>query len=155
MAAASFAGFLPAIGISISFWPTDAFFGFLAGFFGVAASRLALPTIEVCAISGPRPSDRRGRYSYWPDERAERREIETMFARDLHFLGCWHTHPEDMASPSHVDTQNISDCVRRSEHALNGFLMVIVGRAPLPENLFVSVCDLTTVHRLEQSGSTT
>jgi hypothetical protein len=32
-AAASFACFLPAIGISISFWPAEAFFGFLAGFF--------------------------------------------------------------------------------------------------------------------------
>lgn len=119
---------------------------------GLLFARLALPIIDVCAITGPRPSDRRGRYSYWPDERAERREIETMFARDLHFVGCWHTHPEDTASPSHVDTQNISDCVRRSEHALNGFLMVIVGRALLPENLFVSVCDRTTVHRLERSG---
>ena len=31
--AVSLAGFLPAIGISISFWPGAAFFDFLAGFF--------------------------------------------------------------------------------------------------------------------------
>lgn len=39
-AAASFAGFLPAIDISISFWPAAAFRGFLAGFpaFAGAAS---------------------------------------------------------------------------------------------------------------------
>lgn len=29
--------FLPAIGISISFWPADAFFAFLGDFFGVVA----------------------------------------------------------------------------------------------------------------------
>ncbi|WP_276575446.1 hypothetical protein [Bradyrhizobium monzae] len=32
-AAASFACFLPAMGISISFWPAAALFAFLAGFF--------------------------------------------------------------------------------------------------------------------------
>jgi integrative and conjugative element protein (TIGR02256 family) len=118
---------------------------------GLLFARLALPTIEVCAITGPRRTDRRGRYSYRPDERAEQREIDEMFGRNLHFVGCWHTHPEDTALPSHVDTRNISDCVRRSEHALNGFVMVIVGRSALPGSLFVSVCDQSSVHRLERS----
>jgi integrative and conjugative element protein (TIGR02256 family) len=118
---------------------------------GLLFSRLALPTIEVCTITGPRRTDRRGRYSYWPDERAEQHEIDEMFGRGLHFVGCWHTHPEDTASPSHVDTRNISDCVRRSEHSLNGFVMVIVGRRPLPGSLFVSVCDASRVHALRAS----
>jgi integrative and conjugative element protein (TIGR02256 family) len=117
---------------------------------GLLFARLALPTIDVCAITGPRRGDRRSRYSYRPDERAEQREIDEMFGRNLHFVGCWHTHPEDTASPSHVDTRNISDCVRRSDHALNGFVMVIVGRSALPDSLFVSVCDQSSVHRLTQ-----
>lgn len=115
---------------------------------GLLFARLALPTIEICAITGPRRTDRRSRYSYRPDERAEQREIDEMFRRNLHFVGCWHTHPEDIASPSLVDTQNISDCVQRSKHALNGFVMVIVGRSALPDSLFVSVCDRSSVHRL-------
>jgi integrative and conjugative element protein (TIGR02256 family) len=117
---------------------------------GLLFSRLTLPTIDICAITGPRRTDRRGRYSYWPDERAEQREIDKMFLRGLHFVGCWHTHPEDVASPSNIDTRNISDCIRRSDHALNGFVMVIVGRLPLPDSLFVSVCDRSSVHRLVQ-----
>jgi integrative and conjugative element protein (TIGR02256 family) len=115
---------------------------------GLLFAKIALPVISVCAVTGPRRGDRRSRYAYRPDERAEQREIEEMFGRDLHFVGCWHTHPEDIASPSHVDTRNISDCVRRSQHALNGFVMVIVGRASLPGSLFVSVCDRSHVHRL-------
>jgi integrative and conjugative element protein (TIGR02256 family) len=115
---------------------------------GLLFARLALPSIDVCAVTGPRRTDRRRRYSHWPDEIAEQREIDQMFARDLHFVGCWHTHPEDVASPSHIDTRNISDCVRSSRHALNGFVMVIVGRAPLPGSLFVSVCDTSRVHPL-------
>jgi hypothetical protein len=42
--AASFAGLLPAIGISISFCPAVAFRGFLAGFFGASVSAAAPPT---------------------------------------------------------------------------------------------------------------
>jgi integrative and conjugative element protein (TIGR02256 family) len=115
---------------------------------GLLFARLALPTVDICAITGPRRTDSRGRYSYWPDQRAEQREIHKMFSRDLHFVGCWHTHPEDVPSPSLVDTRNISDCVRRSQHALNGFVMVIVGRAPTSDGLFVSVCDASNVHAL-------
>jgi integrative and conjugative element protein (TIGR02256 family) len=120
---------------------------------GLLFSSLILPTIEVCTITGPRRSDRRGRYSYWPDERAEQQEIDEMFGHGLHFVGCWHTHPEDVASPSDVDTRNISDCVRRSDHVLNGFVMVIVGRSALPASLFVSICDRSSVHRLTRSDN--
>lgn len=120
---------------------------------GLLFARLALPMVEVCAITGPRRTDSRSRYSYWPDERGEQREIEQMFSRDLHFVGCWHTHPEDIPSPSLIDTRNISDCVRRSQHALNGFVMVIVGRAPSPTGLFVSVCDASRVHPLRGASS--
>ena len=44
-AAASFTGFFPSIGISISFWPAALFFGFLAGFFVALVSAAAPPTL--------------------------------------------------------------------------------------------------------------
>ncbi len=115
---------------------------------GLLFARFELPAINIDIATGPRRGDRRSRYSYCPDEQAEQREINDMFERGLYFVGCWHTHPEDIASPSHIDNRNIADCVRRSHHALNGFIMVIVGRAALPGCLFVSVCDLISVHRL-------
>jgi integrative and conjugative element protein (TIGR02256 family) len=115
---------------------------------GLLFARFELPVINTNIATGPRRDDRRSRYSYRPDERAEQREIDDMFARGQHFVGCWHTHPEDVASPSHIDSRNISDCVRRSHHALNGFIMVIVGRASLPGSLFVSACDQSSVHQL-------
>lgn len=118
---------------------------------GLLFARFQLPVIDIAVATGPRRGDRRSRYSYRPDERAEQREIDDMFSRGLHFVGCWHTHPEDIASPSHIDSRNIADCVRRSHHALNGFVMVIVGRAEIPDSLFVSVCDPTAVHRLSMT----
>lgn len=118
---------------------------------GLLFARLALPLIDVCAVTGPRRTDRRGRYSYWPDRKAEQREIQQMFAQDLHFVGCWHTHPEDEASPSQTDIRNTNECVRRSHHALNGFIMVIAGRVQVPAGMYVCVCDATAVYPLASS----
>lgn len=52
-AAVSFAGFLPAIGIIISFWPLEAFFGFLAGlpaFAGVASRPTLCRSASIRAV---------------------------------------------------------------------------------------------------------
>jgi integrative and conjugative element protein (TIGR02256 family) len=121
---------------------------------GLLFARLKLPVIEVVEATGPRRTDQRTRYSYSPDVVAERSEIEQRFPRGLHFVGCWHTHPEDVALPSHVDIRNTAECVKRSHHALNGFVMVIVGRKVLPESLFVSVCDETSVYPVSRERPT-
>lgn len=115
---------------------------------GLLFARFALPLVDIVEATGPRRTDRRGRYSYSPDIQAERLEIEERFRRDLHFVGCWHTHPEDVASPSQVDIRNTAECVRRSSHGLSGFVMIIVGRASVRDSLFVSVCDRDKVHQL-------
>ena len=72
------------------------------------------------------------------------------FSRNLHFVGCWHTHPEDVASPSHIDVRNTSDCVRRSHHSLTGFLLV-VGFETISDSMFVSICDRSSVHEIFRS----
>ena len=118
---------------------------------GLLFARLHLPVVEVVEATGPRRTDGRARYSYWPDHEAERAEIESRFRRDLHFVGCWHTHPEDVASPSHVDVRNTADCVRRSHHSLTGFLLVVVGRSTIPDSMFVSICDRSSVHEIFRS----
>jgi hypothetical protein len=56
-------------------------------------------------------------------------------------VGDWHTHPEALPGPSGLDIASISDSVRKSTHALNGFLLVIVGQAEPPDGLLVSVHD--------------
>jgi integrative and conjugative element protein (TIGR02256 family) len=81
---------------------------------GLLFARFKLPTIEVVEATGPRRTDRRTRCSYSPDVGAERSEIEQRFARGLHFVGCWHTHPEDVASPSHVDIVGLCRSTRWS-----------------------------------------
>ena len=115
---------------------------------GLLFTRFELPTILVEEATGPRQTDIRSRCSYSPDTEAEQLEIEERFSRGLYFIGCWHTHPEPVPTPSDFDVRNTSECVRLSRHALNGFVMAIVGQAEIPRSLYVSVCDRAAVHRL-------
>lgn len=90
--------------------------------------------------TGPRALDRRTRYGFVPDRMTERREIREQHAAGLHFVGDWHTHPQTLPVPSPRDLASMTECVRRSEHALAGFLLVVVGRAAAPDGMYVALC---------------
>jgi len=69
---------------------------------------------------------------------AERNEY---FARGLHCLGFWHTHPEPIPSPSPTDRQLIAEHAQAARPTLAGLAFVIVGTAPFPSGLGVWVHD--------------
>lgn len=46
--------------------------------------------IQVKLATGPRSSDRRGRFFFIADRLAERREIRTLHKSGLHYVGDWH-----------------------------------------------------------------
>jgi integrative and conjugative element protein (TIGR02256 family) len=95
--------------------------------------------IVITTVTGPRRSDRRSRFSYRPDRRLEQIEIDRQFANGLHYVGDWHTHPEPYARPSGEDLRSMSECVRKSRHRLNSFVLIIVGTAEVPNGLHVSL----------------
>ncbi|WP_108004634.1 Mov34/MPN/PAD-1 family protein [Mycoplana dimorpha] len=92
--------------------------------------------IEV--VTGPRCGDRRGRFQFWPDRRAEQDEINRFYDQGLEFVGDWHTHPEDFPRPSRNDIDSVDNIVRKSVHSLPGILMCIVGRKDPPDGLWLS-----------------
>jgi integrative and conjugative element protein (TIGR02256 family) len=98
--------------------------------------------------TGPHDTDRRTRMSYIPDRDAERQESAQLFEQGLHFVGDWHSHPEKHPIPSAVDEKIIAECVRKSDHRLNGFLLVIVGTLAPPGGWHVSVHDGTDRYKL-------
>lgn len=98
-------------------------------------------TITIERATGPRRSDIRSRYSYIPDRKAEQREIDQRFSSGHHFLGDWHTHPEPIPHPSGTDLDNMRECVKKSRRAVSGFLLIIVGTAPMPNALHASLHD--------------
>jgi integrative and conjugative element protein (TIGR02256 family) len=104
---------------------------------GQLFARLALPEIVIAEATGPRRSDWRTRYSYQPNRRAEQREITARHPLGLHFIGDWHTHPEDLPVPSPRDEKSMREAFTESHHGLNGFVLAIVGRLAFPEGLAV------------------
>lgn len=95
--------------------------------------------IKVKLATGPRRSDRRGRFFFIADRLAERREIGTLYKSGLHYFGDWHTHPQSIPTPSDTDLSSMAELFARSKHELNAFLMVIVGTAEFPDGLHVSL----------------
>jgi integrative and conjugative element protein (TIGR02256 family) len=108
--------------------------------------------IVIEEATGPRATDRRTRTSYVPDRAAEQQEILGRHARGLHYVGDWHTHPDSAPEPSPRDLASMVECVTKSTHALNGFLLVIVGQADPPAGLHVSVHDNQCCYRLAERG---
>lgn len=115
---------------------------------GLLFARLGAGVVNIEAVTGPRRSDRRSRYSYAGDRTSEQGEIDVHHAAGLHYVGDWHTHPEDRPSPSGRDLLTMASRVTESRHLLTGFLFVIVGRAPAPDGLAVLVHDGVAAHRL-------
>lgn len=93
---------------------------------------------EIVAATGPRSRDRRGRFSFRPHRASEQEEIFRHHELGLDYVGDWHTHPEDVPTPSSDDLSSIAELVRRSTHHLPGFLLLIVGRKPFPGGLWGS-----------------
>lgn len=75
------------------------------------------------------------------------RERQQFFARGLHCLGFWHTHPQSRPSPSLEDTRLAEEHARAGSAAYAGLVFVIVGTAPTPEGIGVWVHDGTTLWR--------
>lgn len=93
----------------------------------------------VSSVTGPRPSDHRSRFFFHPDRRIERREIYAEFEQGKHYVGDWHTHPQQTPQPSASDTRSMGEIFEKSTHQLPGILMIIVGTYPPPEGLWVSI----------------
>lgn len=104
--------------------------------------------VTIQRATGPRWSDRRGRTFFAPNRWAERREIRRLFRRGQHFVGDWHTHPEDFPRPSNLDVASLQEIYRASRHDLASLVLVIVGTAELPSGLFVALVTANSVHEL-------
>ena len=118
---------------------------------GLLFARLKGASVVVDIATGPRRRDRRTRYSYHPDRASEQQEIDENHASGIHFVGTWHTHPEDKPSPSNVDLASLADIFQRSDHALNAFAMVIIGRDLGPEGIYFGLWDGDSMHKLVEA----
>lgn len=105
----------------------------------------------ICEATPPRWLDRRTRYGFLPNRWLERREIHKRYARGLHFVGDWHTHPQPIPHPSRDDVRSMTECYRQSLHDLRAFILIIVGTDPTPKGLYVALVGASAV-RLRYSS---
>lgn len=104
--------------------------------------------IEVVSATQLSGGAARGRYFFAPRRDHERAEIAQLYSQGLHYVGDWHTHPEDQPQPSAADLQKITDIFRRSEHELAAMLLVVVGRLPFPAGLWCGLVNAQTTLEL-------
>jgi integrative and conjugative element protein (TIGR02256 family) len=111
--------------------------------FAEAGGQLFGHTQDQCILieeaTGPRVVDGRSRYSYRPNRRREQAEIDEKFDMGLRFFGDWHTHPEQIPTPSTTDILSMQDCYSRSIHQLGAFVLLIVGTSKLPQAIHGSL----------------
>jgi integrative and conjugative element protein (TIGR02256 family) len=119
---------------------------------GLLFAQIGGQMIRISHATGPRPTDFRTPLSYRADRKAEQREIEAMFAKGLHYVGDWHTHPERRPSPSRRDLKTFASRVLKSTHQMNGFLFGIVGRAECPCGLLLLLHDGREWHDLKPAA---
>ena len=106
---------------------------------GQLFARFNATEVVITKATGLRDGDKRGRYLFLPNRRKEKNEIRELFGEGYHYVGDWHTHPEAEPMPSNTDLVNILECYNQSNHDLKYFIMVIVGTAPFPDGLHVSI----------------
>lgn len=105
-------------------------------------------SVLIEAATEVRGKSRRSRFSFWPDRDTEQREIHAQFDRGLHYVGDWHTHPEQEPWPSMADEEKMRDIFRKSDHELDAMVLAIVGLAPFARGLYVGAATGTGVIHL-------
>lgn len=108
--------------------------------------------LEVVHASGPEPWDLRSRLLFAFRKRTAQQIINARFAMGEHYLGDWHTHPEDVPHPSGTDHATMASRFKSSDHGLRSMVFCIVGRRAFPEGLAVLVHNGLSGERLASAS---
>jgi integrative and conjugative element protein (TIGR02256 family) len=99
---------------------------------GVLLGRYLLNSLDVVIddITIPMWGDRRSRNSFYRDRERHQTAIDEAWILSGYtttYLGEWHTHPENVPTPSRIDFNNWSDRLDRDNHSNNTLYFVIIG----------------------------
>jgi integrative and conjugative element protein (TIGR02256 family) len=95
------------------------------------------PWVRISSATGPYWQDRRTRCSFHPDVHKATEDRFQNFAKGLHAVGLWHTHPEAWPTPSDCDRITTQDYLRAFQGDMEGFLLAILGNQSNSPNLTV------------------
>lgn len=106
---------------------------------GQLFARITPQIVIIASATGPHKRDFRSRFSFFPNKKRFKMEIEEHFIKGLHYVGDWHTHPQKRPSPSKLDLHSMRNCFIQSDHELEYFVLVVVGKEPFKERNWVGV----------------
>lgn len=106
---------------------------------GVLFAEFDFPQILISDISLPNQKDIQKRFLFIPNKRHQQQIIFSQFKKGLHFVGEWHTHPQNHPNPSQLDIESMQDSFQKSEHELNYFVLLILGLSDDLEAIWISL----------------
>jgi integrative and conjugative element protein (TIGR02256 family) len=106
---------------------------------GQLFAMIAAQRAKIVVATGERPGDRGTRTSFVIDREAAQKEIDFQYARGRHYIGDWHTHPENRPSMSSTDRASMAALYASSRHELLALVLVIVGLKPKPSTWWCSL----------------
>ncbi|WP_319478568.1 Mov34/MPN/PAD-1 family protein [Marispirochaeta aestuarii] len=116
---------------------------------GLLFAEFKLPEIHIADISVPYENDIKRMFLFIPDQKHQQHVIKKKFQKGLHFVGEWHTHPQNHPEPSQLDIYSMRDSFRSSSHELNYFIMLILGNTKDFDRSWVSIHNGETYIKLE------
>lgn len=101
--------------------------------------------IIVTEVTTPSTKDKRTRTSFVLDVPTANAEAAERFSRGLHYLGDWHTHPEDTPAPSKSDRENAGRMFKAAT-GRSFLLMAIAGR----KETWVGIFNAKTILKMSE-----
>lgn len=98
---------------------------------GVLFGKVYNDLIIIDQISEPSKEDKSGRYYFYRDVKKAQRITKKVWQEsngERIYLGEWHTHPEDVPTPSSDDKKLIENMLQHSRLEIEFLFMVIIGR---------------------------
>jgi integrative and conjugative element protein (TIGR02256 family) len=115
---------------------------------GQLFARFTPESVDVTVATITKGKSRRTRFGFFPDRDAERADVLSLFKRGLHYLGDWHTHPQDFPTPSSTDERKLRDIFINSNHELPFMLLVVVGTTTTPKGLYIGAVTSANISQL-------
>lgn len=109
--------------------------------------------INVVYASGPNSDDFRSRLSFSFRKDVSQKIIDEQFIMNRHYIGDWHTHPQDIPWPSPRDYRTMASRFFESKHRLRSLVFIIVGRREFPLGLAVIIHNGNQSIKLDLDGS--
>jgi len=98
---------------------------------GILLGKIYNDLIIIDNISEPSKEDKSGRYYFYRDVKKAQKITEKAWQDsngERIYVGEWHTHPEDIPTPSVDDNKLIKDMLKYSRMEIDFLFMVIIGR---------------------------